>query len=127
MKEDLRVSLKDLANGGTQEVFDYELARVLENIMDPNTTEKAREINIKVKIKPNKERDYCDVSIDCTSKLAQVDSISTHFYVGKTPNGIRAVEHNPQQMKLQMETKLEKETPPPPNIVPLKQGEQNDR
>lgn len=123
MKKDLRVSLNSLANGGVQEVFDYELSKVLDNIMDPNTTEKAREINIKVKVKPNKERDYCDVSIDCTSKLAQVDSILTHLYVGKTPAGIMAVEHNPQQMKLDMETKIEKENTLPPNVVNLKEGE----
>ena len=121
MDQNLRVSLESLANGAAKELFDIELTRVLENILDRNTTEKTREITLKVKIKPNKERDFCDVNVTCNAKLAAIDDVKTHLFIGRSAQGreLVAQEHNPQQMRLEMEA----DKPQGENIVSIRKGE----
>jgi hypothetical protein len=100
MTEDDMVSLANLGRGAAIERFDDEFKRVLANILDPNTTPGAREINLRVKIKPNEARDFCTVNVFCTSKVSAAKPFETQFFVGRDSRGIKATEHNPQQMKL---------------------------
>lgn len=53
MKDQEDVTLSNLAGGGVVERFDDELKVVLKNMLDPNTTLGVREVNLKVKIKPD--------------------------------------------------------------------------
>lgn len=98
------LSLLNLARGGAIEQFDLELKRVLDNILDPNTGEGAREIMLKVKIKPEgRDRDLCSVAVGCASKLQPVMPVATRIFVGRDPvHGAVAMEHNPQQMRLEL-------------------------
>ena len=63
------VTLDTLGGGALSELFTAELNRVLANIADPNTDEKAkRSISINVTLKPNRDRDIADVELTGTAK-----------------------------------------------------------
>jgi hypothetical protein len=82
------VTIADLANGACIERADLELERVLENIMDPNTSPGVcREINLKIKIKPTDDRTVGGVTIQATAKLAPVTEHMTQVYIGKDIHG----------------------------------------
>lgn len=84
MAEIKKVSFASLANGAVIERADLELERVLSNIQDINTSAKvAREVNIKIKIKPSDDRGAGEVEIQATSKLAPVSKHVTQIYIGK--------------------------------------------
>lgn len=84
MAEIKKVSFESLANRAAIERADLELARVLANIQDVNTSSKVvREVNIKIKIKPSDDRGAGEVEIQATSKLAPVSEHVTQIYIGK--------------------------------------------
>lgn len=119
IQEEDVVSLLNLGRGAAIERFDDELQRVLNNIVDPNTTEQVREVNLKVKIKPNGDRDFCTVDVLCSSKLAPSEPFQTRMFVGRTNKGAVATEHNPQQLQLEMDQANK------PSVVPIrKEGQQ---
>ncbi len=97
-----KVKLENLAIGAANERFDEELKKVIPNIMDPNTTDAAREIKLTVKIKPLDpvDRRVCGVSISCSSKLAPLSPVITSIHVGMKDNEYQAYENNPDQIDL---------------------------
>jgi len=111
------VSLATLGGGSAIERFDDELRRVLSNIIDPNTTDGAREVTLKVKIKPNEDRDRCDVDVTCSSRICPAKSFSTMMFVGSTPSGAVATEHNPKQLQMDLDAARS------PKIVPMQSKE----
>lgn len=87
------VSLANLGEGAVIEAFDTELQRVLQNIVDPNTDAKqAREITLKVKIKPDSERSIGMVSIVATSKLAPAKPVESTILIGSAGKLVTATE-----------------------------------
>lgn len=77
---------------------DYEVKRVIDNILDVNTkaTEK-RKITITVEFKPDDERQVIQVSAHAKSSLASTNPISTSLYVASDYNGeMQVVEMVPQ-------------------------------
>lgn len=100
-----QVTLATLRGGAAVEMFDAELQRVLDNIMDPNTTLVARNVTIKVTIKPDNDRGVGNVAIEVGSKLASPIPVSSRFYLGKDRGKAVAFEYNPEQLKLDMETR----------------------
>lgn len=104
MEDQEKVSLLNLGCGAAVELFDCELEKVLTDIQDPNTEEKAaRTVTLKVTVKPS-DRGYGKVSIQASCSLAKPNAYGTNFYIGKSPSGqVQAFEHNPQQLRLQFE------------------------
>jgi hypothetical protein len=102
MKKDRElVSLENLGAGAAAELFQLELDRVLENIQDPNTKATTiREITLKIKIKPDEDRDYGAVSIACTAKLSPVNPYPTQLVFGIENGKAVATEYNPKQSDL---------------------------
>lgn len=95
---DNRVSLKTLAGGTVIDRFDYELAKVIGNIRDINTsTKKLRKVHLTLAIAPDEERNFGEVSIVCKSDLAPVKEIPTKFYLGEIEGQAVAFESNPNQ------------------------------
>lgn len=93
------ISLINLKEGAAVELFDVEMARCLENIMDPNTGDKAREINLKVKLAPAKKNPgIVGIEISCTSKLGSNKSIETAASIGMGPKGPEAREFVQQSL-----------------------------
>ena len=99
--QDEKVSLLNLKGGAAVELFEIELNRVLLNILDPNTRPEAvREIVMKVKIKPDADRFVSQVSIECSSKLSSISSLSTQFVIDRQGGVIEARELVQVQKKL---------------------------
>jgi len=90
--------LINLKDGAAVELFDFELQKVLDNIMDPNTkAEAVREVTLKIKIKPDKDRSFGPVEIQPSSKLAPQAPVMTQIFFGQDRDGAVAHEYNPKQ------------------------------
>lgn len=79
-----KVSIEEIANGALQEQFKKSFEKVIENLVDPNTSFKEpRKITITLKFTQNEQRDdvYCDISVN--EKLAAQAQTRTTFAVGK--------------------------------------------
>ncbi|MHC1697750.1 MAG: hypothetical protein AB9919_06780 [Geobacteraceae bacterium] len=96
------VSFANLGHGAAIERFDDEWSRLLSNLVDPNTTEAARTITLKVKVKPNKERSCASVDVACVSTLAPTVPFSTQMFVAQGVGKCVAVEHNPEQLRMDL-------------------------
>lgn len=92
------ISLVTLAGGAAVEKFDIELARVLDDLEDPNTDfKKPREVILKVRIHPG-EGMAKRVEIFCDPKLGANKQVETMFLVGMDAHGmVRASEYRPKQ------------------------------
>ena len=91
--------LETLGQGAAVELFNDALADVLRNIADPNTNpEGIREITLKVKVKPGPDRQFGKVAMAATTKLQPPKAVETVLFIA--PDGSKAFEHNPNQMKL---------------------------
>ena len=92
------MTLSTIGGGQAIALFDHELTAVLENIMDVNTdSKKVREINLKLKIKPNDDRDQAVCLIEVTSKKASAKGVGTFVYIGRQQGVVMAIEQNPKQ------------------------------
>jgi len=95
------MSLTSLGEGAAVEMFDTELQNCLDNIMDPNTpATQIREINLKVKIKPDEDRQIGEISIKCLTKFAPVREFLTKCMLGKTGRRGEARELRSTQQQL---------------------------
>ena len=57
MNQDTRSSILQMAKGAVQERVDYEVSRVVDNILDPNTEATAkRKITLTIELKPDPDR-----------------------------------------------------------------------
>ncbi|WNO82467.1 hypothetical protein RMQ61_10485 [Streptococcus suis] len=83
-KNIIGLDLSSIADGGLQEKLNNELARVIENILDPNTDPTVkREVSIKLVLKPNDQRNSVDTIMEVKSKLAPQVKLSTTILVGQ--------------------------------------------
>ena len=107
------ISLISLKEGAAVELFDAELQKVLDNIMDPNTKpDSVREVILKVKFKPEKDRSMGIISIEPFSRLAPQAPVATRVFLGgKNGKGV-AFEHNPKQPSLPFGQQDEKSARP---------------
>jgi hypothetical protein len=92
------VTLTNLADGAAVELFQEALSSVLRNIAEPNTDAKTvREISLKVRIKPNEERQVGDVLLSTAVKLASLKGVHALVYIGRHAGEYVAVEQ-PRQL-----------------------------
>lgn len=98
MSDEQEVSLENLSNGAAVELFNRELEKALENVLDVNTvaTQK-REVTLKLTIKPNEDREVGLVALAVTSKLASFKPVDSMIYIGKRNGKAVAKENNPRQ------------------------------
>lgn len=95
------VNLETLANGAAVERFNDAWDEAMKNIKDPNTSPTAaREVVLKVKIKPSEDRDRAQIKIECTPKLAPAKPVDELVYISKLGDKAVAVENNPRQPRL---------------------------
>lgn len=79
-------SLLEMARGAFLERFDYEVPKILENILDENTDPKAkRAITLKMTFIPSDDRLSVRAVMDTNVKLAPTTPIQTYLYVGNNP------------------------------------------
>lgn len=110
------LTLLNIGNGAAVELFQQELGKALENILDPNTEPEAtRTIMLKVKVTPtSEERNQIAVTVEADSKLAPFRGAGSLAYVGRRRGEIVAVTHDPKQMQMQWDTQAKRESLPHP-------------
>lgn len=97
--EDLKKqSILDMARGAIKERVDYEMSKVIDNILDPNTAaNKKRSLTLTVNFTPDSERQQIGVSVVAKSKLEPTNPVNTSLYITGDNNGeVTAVEMVPQ-------------------------------
>jgi hypothetical protein len=99
MADEKFLSLDSLAQGAGVELFNDELEKVLQNILDPNTKPTAvRSVTLTFSIKPDEDRTYGASVIDVKSKLAPVKGVGMPIYIGKHAGKAVATERDQRQM-----------------------------
>jgi hypothetical protein len=95
------LSIATLLGGAVIERINDELAKLSMNVVDPNTQATAkREVNVKICVKPEKDRSMGAVEIAVTSKLAPADKMGTRLFISLTKAGPVMTEYNPNQLQL---------------------------
>lgn len=88
MKEKEQITLATLYGGAVVEAVDHEIANALANIMDVNTSPaQARTVTLKLKIKPNKERNIAGVTFQASSTLAPAEALETSILIDRDQSG----------------------------------------
>lgn len=99
MADESRKSILQMARGAIMERVDYEMAKVLDNILDANTKPEAvREVTLTMKFKPDAERTNISAAITAKSKLVPTNPVQTSLYIAgsSTTGEVQAVEMVPQ-------------------------------
>src|SRR5262245_24731881 len=100
-----RPKTEDGKIGAAEELFDHALQDVLANINDVNPDAEAkRTIGLQFVFVPQNDRTTVDVQIQVATKLAGVIKAQTRIYVGKNKGEFFAVEDDPKQMLLGLES-----------------------
>ena len=79
-------SILEMARGAFQERADYEMSRIVDNILDANTkADAARKLTLTLTLKPDDSRQ--NIAISCTAKstLAATNPVTTSLYVASSP------------------------------------------
>lgn len=92
---DLIVSLDTLARGAVNEQFGYNLTKVVNNILDPNTNPcKARTIIIKIELKPDMKREMVSVKVGSSCSLQPDEPVTTTLFIEPGKDGNKVSEFN---------------------------------
>lgn len=110
MPELQKLTLGSVAGGAAEELFARELAKVLENVKDPNTAATAkRQIKITVTFKPHEDRnggrDEMQVYVGSDCKLAPVVDAHSFAFIGREDGRPTAFTHHVQQEEMELQTK----------------------
>ena len=111
-------SILRMASGAIEEKVDYEVSRVIDNIIDPNTQPDAkRKTVITLEFRPDAERKHIAISATAKSSLVPTAAASTAVMITSDGNGemvvAEMVPHIPGQMNMYGEEQ------PQPKILKL--------
>ena len=90
VKKDNTKSILDMAHGAIKERVDYEVPKIIQNILDPNTkAAKKRSLTLTLEFLPDESRSQIQVTVSPKPpKLEPTKSITTNLYVtGDTSTG----------------------------------------
>ena len=88
MTNDARSSLLQMAKGAIQERVDYEVTRVVDNLLDMNTEAKAkRKVTLTIMMTTDDDRRVVKVEASAKSTLAPVTPIGTSLVITADGNG----------------------------------------
>lgn len=91
-------SILQMARGAIQERADYEITRILQNILDPNTSATAaRKLTITLTLKPDDTRQNIAVGVVDKSTLAATNPVTTSLYVADEETIVEMVPQIPGQ------------------------------
>jgi len=87
-----------MARGAIEERADYEMTRIIENILDPNTSAvKKRTLTIQIEITPDPERRNLYLKCTAKSKLEPTNPVQSSLYISDGEASSRRVtEYTPQ-------------------------------
>ncbi len=90
-------NLLEVASGAIGERLAYELAKVVDNISDPNTKPDAvRKLQLTISFKPDAERKSIQMSTQVKPTLVPTNNIETALYLTKDRGNAALVEMVPQ-------------------------------
>jgi hypothetical protein len=102
MNQPEKLDLSNIDGGGLMELAGRELERIVENIADPNTkTDAARELTIKVKIKPDEKGMSTELSYSVTSKMPGAQTSKSRAWLAMGPDkrlGLFAIDTRQQPL-----------------------------
>lgn len=85
---DKKHSLMQMAKGAIQERVDYEVERVIDNILDVNTEPTVkRKVTLTLELKPDEDRSVIKVSASAKSTLAPATPVNTSLVIAADGNG----------------------------------------
>lgn len=85
-EQNQRDSIMSMARGAFEERVDYEMDKVIQNILDPNTKATAkRKITLTIELTPDDERRTIGVQVTAKSTLAATNPVATALVVGVYP------------------------------------------
>lgn len=88
MTNENRASILQMARGAIQERVDYEVGRVVDNILDVNTDATAkRKITLTIEMKPDENRQIIQMKASAKSALAPTTPIGNTFAITSDGNG----------------------------------------
>lgn len=88
MTNDARSSLLYMAKGAIQERVDYEVSRVVDNILDMNTEAKVkRKVVLTIVMVPDDDRQVVKIEASAKSTLAPVTPVGTSLVITADGNG----------------------------------------
>lgn len=99
MNPEMQKSILQMARGAIMERADYEMSRLLANILDPNTSATAkRKLTLTLELKPDADRQT--ITVSCTAKptLATTNPVVTSLYVADEDSVVELVPQTPGQM-----------------------------
>lgn len=83
-----RKSILDMAMGAFKERADYEMGKIIDNILDPNTrADKKRALTVTIEFMPDTERQNLRINTTVKSKLEPTNPVSTALYITGDTNG----------------------------------------
>lgn len=95
-------SILEMANGAFKERADYEMSRLIANILDPNTSATAkRKLVLTLELKADDTRQNIGVSVTAKSTLAATNPVTTSLYVADKDNVVEMVPQIPGQFGLE--------------------------
>lgn len=101
MNEDMRKSILQMARGAIEERADYEMTRLIENILDPNTPASAkRTLTLTLTLSPDDERQTIGVSCSAKSKLAPTNPVNTMLFITDSNNVVEMCPQVPGQFSI---------------------------
>lgn len=93
-----KIALHTIAGGALEELFERELDKITADILDLNNEATAvREITIKIKVKPDENRNFGSVAITVDSKTGSAKAVGSVFSFGRQGNRAVAAEFEPSQ------------------------------
>lgn len=80
-------SILEMSMGAILERVDYEMGRVLENVLDPNTKPTAkRKITVGLELVPSADRKTITVLTTAKATLVPMDPVTTSLFITSSPN-----------------------------------------
>ena len=97
-REVIKTSILDMCMGAIKERVDYDAARVVDNILDPNTEPKAkRKITLTIEFAPDADRQMIAVHTSSKATLVPTNPVTTSLaFVGDVNGEMQLVEMLPQ-------------------------------
>lgn len=91
-------SVLEMEKGAIAERADYEMTRIIDNIIDPNTrADRKRTLTVTLEFTPDSERKNLRMICVAKSKLEPTNPVATSLYVGHNEHGeFAVVELTPQ-------------------------------
>ena len=94
-QNDQRTSIMKMAKGAFEERVDYEMSRVIDNILDINTSAVAkRKITLTIELAPDASRQRIGVAVQAKATLAPTHPVTTSLCITGDENGEMAVVEN---------------------------------